>query len=223
MMVGALLALSALLFGACGSDDGEATSTESSTTSTSTAETTDSTTTIGGDPQEETRDAAPKLPKGWKQIKNGSAGFVVGAPPGWKSERTVSAQGSILSSPDGRITATVTADRSPGALESELDEFAIAVAETLGSKVAEDARFKDLVVGRAVEFDHKYDAIGVRAVGTPIQTGQAERVLVVAVRREPFASYVFVVREVADRKQSDDDKAEIKRIIRSLRGAPPKG
>lgn len=205
----ALLAL-ALLPLACGEKD------EPETTPAS-----DATTTTGADAPE-TADEPAELPGGWSREVNAEAGFSVGVPPGWGFENTPSGQGSIVTSPDQLIAVTVTADRTSGALELPLDEFATRTAEAFGGEVLGARGFKDLKVTRAVPFKGTpYDAVAVRAIGTSKRSGDRERLFVVVVRREGQAAYVVISRENAEQRSEVASRDEVKGIIRSLRGRPP--
>lgn len=201
----------------CGDGGVSSTTTASSTTTTSTTSTT---TSIAEEPPKETEDPLPPLAQGWKEVDNFSAGFSIGLPPGWVEHDAEAGQGSILSSPDDLITVSITADRTAGALALPLDEFAQRTAEALGSEVSGPQRFRDLVVGRPAPFDHAYDAVAVRATGTPVATKVPEHVLVVAIRREQLAAYVVVVRENAEKESAFADRDTIKRLVRTLRGRP---
>lgn len=169
----------------------------------------------------ETTDPLPELPSGWGEEVNRSAGFAVGVPPGWEVRGTEEGQGTVLSSPDDLLTVSVTADRTRGALELPLDDFAVRTARALGSEVLGADRFRDLTVGRPAPFDHAYDAVGVRAQGVSGATGVVEKVLVVAIRREDVATFIAVVRENRDKSSEFGDRETIKRLLRSVRGRPP--
>ena len=215
-----LVAALALAIGAaaCGGDDeaesptGETTSADGGGTRTDAA---------GPEPETEKVDRPAELPAEWTREINRDAGFSIGLPPGWTSNRTGGGQVSVLTSPDELITISVGADRTEGALQLPLDEFAIRTAEALGSEVVGADRFENLDVGEAAPFDHAYEAVGVRAIGDSQRTGVPERILVVVARREGQAAYVFVVRENADEPPEPETRDTIKEIIRSLRGRPP--
>ncbi len=173
--------------------------------------------------QPETVDSPAKLPDGWKTVVNKQAGFSIGLPPGWSVKPTEGAQGSVLSSPDELIAMTITADRTSGALELPLEDFATRTAQALGSDVVGDDRFNNLFVTKPAPFrmPDGYEAAAVRASGRAARTGLDELIFVVVVRRPGDAAYVVVSRENAEHPSKlssrDDDKA----IIRSIRGRPP--
>lgn len=217
LLIPALLAAAALALGACGSGDDDSTVDVGGTTAP--AETTG---TEAEPVVVETVDEPAPLPKGWKELINAEAGFSIGVPPGWKERPTEGGQGTILSSPDGTTVLTVTADRTSGALQLPLDEFAERTAEALGSDIVGSERFKNLTVYGTAPFRHTYEAVGTRAQGTPRKSGVNEKVLVVVLRREDFATYVVVDRET-DRGDADSSprRDTVKRIIRSIRGRPP--
>jgi hypothetical protein len=209
-----LVAVAALAVG-CGSKE------EPSTTAGSTeTDTTTSTTPEDGGPAEETIDPPAKIPDDWQRITNRQAGFSVGIPPGWSESGTPGGQGSVITSPDELITLTITADRTRGALELPLDEFATRTAEALGSDVVGKDRFRDLFVTAAAPFKAGYEASAVRASGRSARTDVEELILVVVARREDIASYVIVSRENAEKKSDVASRDDVKEIIRSLRGRP---
>jgi hypothetical protein len=210
----ALIVALAVLLAGCGAKE------EPSTTAGSTeTETTTSTSADDGAP-DETIDEPAKLPDGWQTVTNRQAGFSVGIPPGWEERGTPGGQGSVITSPDELITLTITADRTRGALELPLDEFATRTAEALGSDVVGKDQFEDLFVTTAAPFKAEYDASAVRASGKSARTGVEELILVTVVRRPDLASYVIVSRENAEKKSSVADRDDVKEIIRSLRGRP---
>ena len=187
----------------CGSDEEEPASTTSTSTDTS------STISSGEAPEDpaETADEPAKLPNGWTEEENQTAGFTYGLPPGWSERPTEGGQGSVLTSPDELIVMTITADRTTGALELPLDEFATRTAEALGSDVVGDNRFEDLFVTKSAPFkvDEGYEAEAVRASGKSSKTGVEELIFVAVVRRPDVASYVVISRENAEEKSSSRD------------------
>lgn len=215
LALAALLAASAALAFGCGSKD------EPATTAGSTA-TDASTTTAAGDDEaaEETVDPPARIPDDWQRVINRQAGFSVGIPPGWSESGTPGGQGSVITSPDELITLTITADRTRGALELPLDEFATRTAEALGSDVVGKDRFRDLFVTSAAPFKAGYEASAVRASGKSARTGVEELILVVVARRPDLAAYVIVSRENAEEKSDVASRDDVKGIIRSLRGRP---
>ncbi len=176
-----------------------------------------------GPDQPETVDSPAKLPDGWKTVVNKQAGFSIGLPPGWSERPTEGAQGSVLSSADELITMTITADRTSGALELPLEDFATRTAQALGSDVVGADRFKNLFVTKPAEFrmPDGYEAAAVRASGRSARTGLEELIFVVVVRRPGDAAYVVVSRENAEHPSKLSSRDDEKRIIRSLRGRPP--
>lgn len=171
--------------------------------------------------QVETTDDPARIPGSWTELINREAGFSIGIPPGWTESPLDGAAGSMLRSPDDLAAITITADRSRGAQELPLREFARRTAEALGSDIIGSERFRDLEIFAPGEFGHRYDARAIRALGTPEGTDVRERVLVVVVRREGLATYVVVVRENDERESELADRDTVKEIIRSLRGRPP--
>lgn len=174
----------------------------------------------GGAEGSDSGEEPAELPDGWRREVNAEAGFTIGVPPGWQVRSTDGGQGSILASPDELIVMTVTADRTEGALQLPLNEFATRTAEAFGSEVVGRERFKKLEVTRPAPFRDTYDAVAVRAIGTSKRSGVRERLFVVVLRREGEAAYVVVSRENAEQSEPVG-RDDVKAIIRSLRGRPP--
>lgn len=171
---------------------------------------------------EETADEPAAVPAGWRRLTNRRAGFTAGVPAGWRARPVKRGGGSLLVSPDELVTVTLLADRGSGALALPLEEFADRTARALGGEAAGPGRFRGLRVGRPSPFGHAYEAVAVRATGRPRGRGVRERVLVVVARREAMATYVAVARENAERRSRAAPRGVVKRVIRSLRGRPPR-
>lgn len=172
------------------------------------------------EPGPEDADPLPGLPAGWGREVNEAAGFAIGVPPEWTAGPSPAGQGTMLTSPDRLALISITADRTAGALELPLGEFAQRTAEALGTEIAGAGRFKALRVERPHPFPHRYDAAAVEATGTPVRSGVHERILVVVIRREGYATYIAVARSNAERSSQFGGEATFERAIRSLRGRP---
>lgn len=166
-------------------------------------------------------DALPDLPGDWGKEINEAVGFSIGLPPGWTARPAPQGQGSVLSSPDSLALISITADRTSGALELPLRDFAYRTAEALGTPVAGAGRFRGLEIGRPAGFRHRYRAAAVRATGLPRNGKVRERVLVAVIRREPYAAYVVIVRANAEQPSPYADRSTVEQVLRSLRGRPP--
>lgn len=169
----------------------------------------------------EDTDPLPDLPAGWGKEVNDGAGFAIGVPPGWTAGPTPRGRGTVLSSPDSLVLISITADRTSGALELPLRDFAFRTAEALGTEVAGAGRFQDLDIGRPAPFRHRYSAAAVRATGTPRNGEVRERLLIAVIRREPYATYTAIVRANAEQDSPHADRETVKQVLRSLRGRPP--
>lgn len=168
----------------------------------------------------ETVDRPAPLPEDWRRVTNGSAGFTVGLPPGWREGAQKSAQGSVLTSPDALAAVTINVDRSAGALALEPEDFAARTAEALGGAEAGRGGLSDLRVGEPERIDHPYDAALVGATGVSSASGERERVEVAVLRRPELAVYVLIARSSAEAESQFTDPGIIAEIIASLRGRP---
>ena len=85
-------------------------------------------------PPPEIADPLPALPRGWTKAANGTAGFAVGVPPGWPV-KTVGGK-TTFKSPGSSVVVAITADRSEAAVEADLQEYALEVAQGIGASTA---------------------------------------------------------------------------------------
>lgn len=160
----------------------------------------------------ETVDPLPELPRKWSRHVNRRAGFAIGLPPGWNARDR--RRSSLLRSPDHLAAVTVSADRTDGGLALPLDEFATRVTDALKG-------FRRLKTEPPRPFRVRYDAVAVAGSGDA-KGGVPQRVLVVVERRAGVATYTAVVAANAKRA-TGHHRDEIRRVLRSLRGRPPRG
>jgi hypothetical protein len=163
-------------------------------------------------PPVETADPLPKLPREWKRHVNSRAGFVIGVPRQWSARDRRSS--SLLRSPDRLVAVSVSADRGEGAQALPVERFATRVADALSG-------FERLKADRPRPFRARYDAAAVRATGRTRKGDVPQRLLVVVERRAGFATYTVLVAENAS-LGTKRHRDEIRRILRSLRGRPPR-
>ena len=75
------------------------------------------------------------MPPGWKSIENEAIGVGVGVPPSWSSK--AAAANTTLRSPGGAVVVSVSADRTPDAVNAPLEDYALEIAAGLdGGKAA---------------------------------------------------------------------------------------
>ena len=170
----------------------------------------------GGDdttPAERPREKAdklPKLPEGWKPYVDRRVGLAIGRAPGWLARTR--GRSVLLRSPDRLVAISISADRTVEAVEFPLDDFVVDAAGALPG-------YRRLKVGRPRPFTAKYPARSVRATG--IENGVRQSMLFVALRRKGLVTYpVLVARN--DETRSVYYYDEGLRIVRTLRGRPPK-
>jgi hypothetical protein len=159
----------------------------------------------------ETAHEVPELPAGWTVQRNQNAGFAFGVPPGWTAKND--GIRATVRSPDKLVAATIVADRTDGALEFPLDEF----AETAITGIA---GIRKLEPGETKEYRHRYDAVVIDAEGIGVEKDIHQKVDLFVLRRDGLANLTVLVARNAeqDTKAYDDD---IKRMIGSLRTRPP--
>jgi hypothetical protein len=163
-------------------------------------------------PPKETVHQLPKLPDDWERHVNRAGGFAFGVPRGWKvSDR---GDGSLIRSFDRLVAVSIVPDRSDGALEIPVDQYATRAAEALpGFR-------KRLRVKGEDRFDHRYEGVEVRAVGTA-KGGIDERVSVIVLRRDDLATFTLVIAK-NQREKAHPSKKLAERIVETLRSRPPR-
>jgi hypothetical protein len=161
----------------------------------------------------ETADPLPKLPREWKRHGNPRAGFAIGVPPHWSVRDR--RRSSLLRSPDRLVAVSVSAGRTEGWLGVPVDDFAARVADALPN-------LRRLDVDKPRPFRARYEAASVSATGRSAKGDVPQRLQVVVERREGFATYTVVVARNANRG-GKEHRDEVRRMLRSLRGRPPRG
>jgi hypothetical protein len=158
----------------------------------------------------ETLQPLPKLPPGWRPVRNGSEGFAFGLPPGWQ-ERETRAGTSLLRTADRRIAVSISADRTDQALTQLLGDYAIGAAASLGG-------LKRIKVRATAPFPHRYAAVRVEAAGVGAG-GVHEKAFLVALRRDHLVTFVVASLRRA-RVPNALYRAQVTRIVKTLRSRP---
>lgn len=163
-------------------------------------------------PPKETVHQLPKLPDDWERHINRAGGFAFGVPRGWKvSDR---GHGSLIRSFDRLVAVSIVPDRSDGALDVPVAQYATRAAEAL-------AGFRNrLRVKAQSRFGHRYEGVEVRAVGTA-RGGIDQRVSVIVLRRDELATFTVVIAK-NEREAASPSKKLAERIIGTLRSRPPR-
>jgi hypothetical protein len=167
----------------------------------------------------ETAQQVPDLPRGWTVERNAEHGFALGAPPGWRSGGAcgrigaAGATATVLCSPDGLVTLSVSADRTDEALEISPDEFATRTLNGLGEGFEDE-----LAAGKPRRFEARYEGAAVRASGTA-KTGVEQDVTVVVLRRDRVANFTAVIASNAE-KPTEPAVELAEQALRSLRSQP---
>jgi hypothetical protein len=159
----------------------------------------------------ESRDAPPKLPRGWRRVVNLRAGFSVGIPPGWTARGETG--GTLVRSSDHALTIDIASDRSDGGRESGPREYVARLVPTF-------PRFHKLQVGAARPVRRmRYPTATVTASGVYSPTGVRQAILVFAISRPHRVMYTISVFRAASTRASRY-KQLLEALVRSFSAAP---
>lgn len=165
-------------------------------------------------PPPETADPLPQLPAGWTASENDAIGVAVGVPPGWTSKSTDAK--TTLRSPGSTVVVSVTADRSGEALQADLTDYALRIAEDLQGETAVSIDPNDTEQPGG---GPGYEVASVTANATRTGGGAERTLQVVVVRRPELAAYPMLIAS-----GPNVDPAELRpivnEIVASLRGRP---
>jgi hypothetical protein len=164
------------------------------------------------EPRAETVDPLPKLPDDWKRYVNHREGFAIGRPPGWKAERRPKV--TLLRSPDRLVAVSISADRSPQAVEISLRDYAPQVVEALRG-------FENLKPGEPRFFEHRYQGVRVSATARARDSDIRQRLIFIGLRRDRLVTYGVLIARNAEHDSGFYGSQAI-RMVRTLRGRPVK-
>lgn len=161
----------------------------------------------------ETIDQAVKPPTDWKAYVNRAGGFTLALPPGWKAK--TSDTSTVIRSFDRLASIEISADRTDEAVAYDRDEFAErALAAIPGFE-------KPLEPSEPRPYNHHYPATSSRADGTNAKTGVKQIIELIFIQRPELAAYTAVI-AAADSPKAAEARKLAARVIRTLRGRPPK-
>jgi hypothetical protein len=162
----------------------------------------------------ETVDKLPKLPDGWKRYENRRGGFVVGLPPGWKASQRDRGPTSLIRSYDRLVAISISPDRTPAALDLDLDQFATRAVDALSGL----ERRSRASAPRA--YEHRYEAVRSTVEGKESDSGVRQRVSVTVLRRDHLATFTVVVAANADKRARPSERLAGE-VVATLRSRPP--
>lgn len=126
----------------------------------------------------------PRLPDGWRRVRDPQGGFSVGLPPGWSSKRTGGTL--VLSSRDRTLAIAVGADRSAPGRVAEPRRYASEAIESLRG-------YRGLRATPARRLEQApYPAAHATATGTYAQTGVKQAIRLVALQRRGDATFTML-------------------------------
>jgi hypothetical protein len=154
----------------------------------------------------------PRLPSGWRRVRDPRAGFSVGLPPGWSARR--SGGTLVLRSRDRTLAIAVGADRSePGR---------VAAPATYANEAIESLRgYRGL---RATESrplrTSPYPGAQATATGTYADTGVEQAITLVALQRRGDATYTLLAFRSAQ-SPSGPARRVVDRVVDTLHSERP--
>jgi hypothetical protein len=162
----------------------------------------------------ETVDKLPKLPDRWKRFENRRGGFVVGLPPGWTTSDRDRGPTSLVRSYDRLVAISISPDRTPEALDLDLEDFATRAADALpglegGSRPSPPK-----------PYEHRYEAVRTTLEGKGAKSGVRQRVSLIVLRRDQLATFTVVIATSADRRARPSERLA-NRVVATLRSRPP--
>lgn len=160
----------------------------------------------------ETVDHLGDLPEGWTRFENPRGGFALGIPRGWKAERR--GHDALIRSYDRLVALSITPNRSLKAQQVPLDEFATRTASALGGFQ------RPVRPSRPHPFEHRYDAVQVRATATE-RSGVKERLRIVVLRRKDLVTFTAILAANAKRDSEPAEDLAL-RLLDTLRSRPPR-
>jgi hypothetical protein len=163
------------------------------------------------DRKEETRQALPKLPRGFEAYRSRYNGLAFGRPPGWKATRR--GRATLLIAPDKLVAMSLAADRSDAAVATDTERLAVDTFAAL-----EGYRGK-LEPSEPRKFAHRYEAHQVRGDARSTRTGVAQRLRVIVLEREGRTVVTALIAENSKEKAPDEVR-QAYQALRTLRTGP---
>lgn len=161
-------------------------------------------------PPPETRHRVPELPPRWKVHVNRAGGFVLGVPPGWRARDRLDT--TLVRSFDRLTAVSIVPDRNPDAAALPLADFATRAFAALAGFTEEPEP------GRERQFEHRYNALELRARARAEQSGIRQRVRLIILRRARHVTFTVVIASHLRRGGASERVAE--RMVRTLRSRP---
>jgi hypothetical protein len=158
----------------------------------------------------ETAHRVPDLTPRWEVHVNRPGGFAFGLPPGWRArDRGTS---TLVRSLDRLVAVSIVPDRTPGAIEVPLDDFA------RRALVALPGFERELTPSRERRFRHRYDGIRVEGRATAKGTGVRQRVRLIVLRRGRQVTFTVII--AANVRGGGAATGVAERMVRTLRSRP---
>jgi hypothetical protein len=167
---------------------------------------------LDADPAQESSDKPAEAPRGWRTVRNPSAGFSIAIPPGWSARTKRGA--TLIRSGDELLALTVQADRGPQGRELAPADYA---GQTLAAVPGFTPRLRPK---RGDTVDSPYVNARADARGVLERSRLEQRVSAVVFQRKGHVSYVAVAfRNAEVRPRGHDD--ELERVLGTLRAQAP--
>jgi len=154
----------------------------------------------------------PRLPDGWRRVRDRDGGFTVGLPPGWSARRSDGTL--VLRSRDRTLAIALGADRSaPGRVVAPTAYAREAIASLRGYR-----RLRSTAPRRLEATP--YPAAVATATGTFRQTGVRQAITLVALQRRGAATFTLLAFRSA-RTPREAAKRVVGRVVESLHSERP--
>jgi hypothetical protein len=154
----------------------------------------------------------PRLPAGWRRVRDADAGFTIGVPPGWSARQSDGTL--VLRSRDRTLAIAVGADRSAPGRSAAPRQYAEQAIDSL-------AGYRGLRATRARPVETApYPGALATARGTYEQTGVEQAITLVALQRRGVGTFTLLAFRSARAPRGPADRV-VDRVVDTLHAGRP--